>query len=387
MEDRATVSHELTHAEKRELVQRILASPMFSGSRTLQAFLLFITTHAIDGQPQYIKEQRIGCEVLGRKPDYNPADDNIVRVRARELRQRLAKYFETAGLLEPVVITIPSGSYVPVFEPRAVPQQTSRSSQWSAWSEAQASAMRDFWGQFFPEPGTELTVVASDASFALWQDISGQNPNLGDYLGRKYLDTGVPEFREVAARRCVAPADLTITLSLVAVGEAFEGRVRSEYARNLSMQELRTGSGVLLGSRRSNPWVQLFESRLNFVLACPSAGGPSFQNRAPQPGEPESYAIPCRFDVDGTERTEMESYALVALTPNLSGTGHILLLEGLNMEGTEAAGEFATNPEELAGLLRRMGHIPGAPVRPFEALLKLTSIPGGFAGTELIAWR
>jgi hypothetical protein len=151
------------------------------------------------------------------------------------------------------------------------------------------------------------------------------------------------------------------------------------------MQDLRSGNTVLLGSRRSNPWVQLFETRLNFVLAGPSAGGPSFQNKLPQAGEPESFAIPCRLDVDGAERTEMESYALVALVPNLSNTGHVLLLEGLNMEGTEAAGACVTNPEEIVNLLRRIGHKPGTPVRPFEALLKLTSIPGGYADTQVIA--
>ncbi|HVX67894.1 MAG TPA: hypothetical protein VHA11_14880 [Bryobacteraceae bacterium] len=374
---------DLTAAGKRELVQRVAASPVFTGSRTLQAFLLFITEHEIAGNPQLIKEQRIGCEVLGRRPDYDPADDNIVRVRARELRRRLATYFSTAGVSEPVVITVPSGSYVPVFSPRAAAVAPSL----VPGAVAAPSAVRELWGQFFPEPGDELRVVASDAAFALWQDITGQSLNLGDYLGRKFLDSGDPSLREVAARRCVAPADLTIALNLAAVSNAFGGRVRSHFARNLGMQELRSGNAVLLGSRRSNPWVQLFEARLNFVLANPSEGGPRFENRRPLTGEPASFAIPCRLDVEGAERTEMESYAVITLTPNLSNTGHVILLQGLNMEATEAAGEFVTNPEELADLLSRIGHVSGSPVRPFEALLKLTSIPGGYANTQVIAWR
>jgi antitoxin (DNA-binding transcriptional repressor) of toxin-antitoxin stability system len=205
MEERTVITHELTTTGKRELVERVIASPVFSGARTLQAFLLFITNHAIAGQTEHIKEQRIGCEVLGRRPDYDPADDNIVRVRARELRQRLAKYFSTSGAGEPVVITVPSGSYMPVFEPRLPPAQIARPAPWSAWTEAQSAAVRDFWGQFFPEPGGELAVVASDAAFALWQDITGQNPNLGDYLGRKCFDTGDPNLREVAARHFAEP--------------------------------------------------------------------------------------------------------------------------------------------------------------------------------------
>lgn len=388
-----------SEAEKRDLVQRIVRSPLFSNSQALQAFLLFITKHAISGDTQNIKEQRIGCEVLGRRPDYDPAADNIVRVRAHELRQKLARHFATAGSHEPIVITIPKGSYVPLFQARTAAAAQQRSEvepcggdsyvpKCVSWTDAQWQAVRDLWGQFFPKQGEELTVVASDAAFALWQDITGQNLTLGDYLSRKYLDMGEPTLREVAVRRCVAPADLVISLRMVDVGEAFGGHLKAHYARSIGMADLRSGSAVILGSRRSNPWVQLFEARLNFVLAVGSpCGGPRFENRCPRPGEPDSFAIPCRFDIDGTERTEMESYALIALLPNLSDMGHVLVLEGLNMEGTEAAGETVTNPERLANLLRQIGHAPGSPVLPFEALLRLTSIPGGYANANVIAFR
>jgi hypothetical protein len=83
----------------------------------------------------------------------------------------------------------------------------------------------------------------------------------------------------------------------------------------------------------------------------------------------------------------MVSYAVAALVPNLSGTGFVLILEGLSMEGTAAVGDVVTNPDKLTLLLRKLGHKPGTSVRPFEALMKLTSIPGGFAYPEVIAAR
>ncbi len=385
-------------AEKRELVQRVLLSPLFSNSQALQSFLLFITEHSITGDVESIKEQSIGSRVLGRRADYDPASDNIVRVRAHELRQKLARHFTTAGSNEPFVITIPKGSYVPAFQPRSAanaPAADNGISELSAyvprcacWTEAQWTAVRDLWGQFLSRPRQDLTVIAADAAFALWQDLTAQNLTLGEYLGRKYLDMGDPLLREVAVRRCVAPADLTISLHLVDVCEALGGRVKPHYARAITMEDLRSGGAVILGSRRSNPWVQLFEPGLNFVLAQDGhSGGPRFENRCPRPGEPASFGIPCRFDIDGTERTEMESYALIVLAPNLSESGPVLILSGLNMEGTEAAGETVTNPERLASLLRQIGHEPGTPVRPFEAVLKLTSMPGGYASPTLIAFR
>ena len=103
----------LSSDQKRELVQRVIKSQAFSRSPAMRAFLLYVTDHAILGRTDMLKEQSIGTEVLGRRPNYDPADDNIVRVRAHELRERLGKYFAAEGIEEQVVITIPRGAYAP----------------------------------------------------------------------------------------------------------------------------------------------------------------------------------------------------------------------------------------------------------------------------------
>lgn len=172
------------------------------------------------------------------------------------------------------------------------------------------------------------------------------------------------------------------------LSKSLGGRLNLQYARNISIRDLRNTNAVLIGSRRSNPWVELFEARMNFILTRdPQSGAPVFRNRSPQAREPATFAMPGMFDVDVSEQREVDAYALVAMVPNLSGQGAVLLVEGLTMEGTEAAGETVTNPEWLGALLRHIGHKAGAPVRPFEALLKLTSVPGGYANSQVIAFR
>jgi hypothetical protein len=407
----------------------VLQSQALSSSRALQAFLQFITDHAISGDLDAIKEQCIGSKVLGRKGDYDPAADNIVRVRAHELRQKLAKYFSAEGAEEPIVITIPKGSYVPAFVPRqfaANPRELEPAvaptpkapgiPHWIPWSVAailaavlafrvfipsgappaankglaSSTAIRDLWAQFFRDSDRELTIVSADSGFALWQDITGKNIELGEYITRKFVqaDGGNSQLGEVASRLCTSPADLSVALEVAEVSRAFRGRVRHRYSRDITAGELRTGNALLMGSRRSNPWVGLFESRMNFILKVDNEpGAPHFRNKAPRPGEPADFAIPSRFDSAGTEKQQMVSYAVAALVPNLSGTGLVLIVEGLSMEGTAAVGDVVTNPDKLTILLRKLGHKPGTAVKPFEALMKLTSIPGGFAYPEVIAAR
>ncbi len=415
---------DITEREKRDLIQRVLQSPELSSSRALQAFLQFITDHTLSGDIDAIKEQRIGSEVLGRKDNYDPATDNIVRVRAHELRQKLAKYFNTEGVAEPFVITIPKGSYVPTFSQRpsaaALPPESETTVaaapkdfdflRWFPWglagilaiilafrvatspvpSPLPAQATNDFWAQLFHDSDRELTVVSADSGFALWQDITGQNIELGEYITRKFAqgDGSDPKLSEAASRLFTSPADVGVALKIAEVGAALHGRIRYRYSRDMTAAELHNGNAVLMGSRRSNPWVGLFESHMNFVLASDNDPiAPHFRNKAPRPGEAADFAIASRFDSVGAEKRQMVSYSVAALVPNLSGTGSVLILEGLNMEGTAAIGDVVTNPEKLTGLLRKLGHKPSTTVEPFEVLMKLTSIPGGFAYPEIVAAR
>ncbi len=102
-----------------ELVQRVSSSSTFEKSHRLRAFVLYVCRCALDNQPEAATEQQIGIHVFGRPPGYNPNDDNIVRSQARLLRLKLEHHFSNEGKDEPVIIEIPKGRYLPVFEPRA----------------------------------------------------------------------------------------------------------------------------------------------------------------------------------------------------------------------------------------------------------------------------
>jgi hypothetical protein len=87
------------------------------------------------------------------------------------------------------------------------------------------------------------------------------------------------------------------------------------------------------------------------------------------------------------EEKEFESYGVVALLKGCGSNQAVLLLEGLNMQATQAAGDLVTDPQQLDMLLRSIGHKAGTSVAPFEALFQVTSLPGGYDNPKVIAYR
>jgi adenylate cyclase len=57
----------------------------------------------------------VATQVLGRKADFDPNLDPIVRIMAGRLRRALERYYATHGRQDQVRIDIPKGSYVPIF--------------------------------------------------------------------------------------------------------------------------------------------------------------------------------------------------------------------------------------------------------------------------------
>ena len=98
----------------RAQLERILASEVFSRSEHLRRFLSYIVEQSLAGQGHSLKESVLAHELYGKGADFDGGIDSIVRVDARRLRDKLREFYE--GRSDPVLISLPKGSYVPVFE-------------------------------------------------------------------------------------------------------------------------------------------------------------------------------------------------------------------------------------------------------------------------------
>src|SRR5689334_14917260 len=101
--------------EIRRQVDRILASPGFARNERLSGFLRFVVERHLEGRDHESKESVIATEILGRKPDFDPKHDPIVRTEAGRLRSRLSEYYAGEGKDDALVIELPKGGYVPTF--------------------------------------------------------------------------------------------------------------------------------------------------------------------------------------------------------------------------------------------------------------------------------
>src|SRR5687768_9467257 len=107
-----------TERPAKQQLDRILGSKTFSQVERLKRFLRFIVLEALDGRGGDLKEYVIGVEVFGKEPSFDPRTDPIVRVQARRLRTRLARYYLDEGNSDDVIVDLPKGGYAPVFRTR-----------------------------------------------------------------------------------------------------------------------------------------------------------------------------------------------------------------------------------------------------------------------------
>jgi hypothetical protein len=101
-------------AEKAEL-EWLLSSGALGRSSNLARMLTFVCEKYFLGQDDQVKEYSIATEALGRRDNFDPQSDTIVRVTAHSLRKRLEEIYQTDGVNRPVHILIPLGRYVPSF--------------------------------------------------------------------------------------------------------------------------------------------------------------------------------------------------------------------------------------------------------------------------------
>jgi hypothetical protein len=104
--------------EIRAALKDILMSSAFSHSPMLTAFLTFVVETTLVGRGDRIKAYTVAVDGLGRRPDFNPETDAIVRVHAIRIRSALKRYYASTGAEDAIIVDLPRRRYVPTFSRR-----------------------------------------------------------------------------------------------------------------------------------------------------------------------------------------------------------------------------------------------------------------------------
>jgi TolB-like protein len=108
-------SASFTPAQITAQVNKISRSSTLKNSPVLCQFLQFVVDETLEGNGERIKEYTIGTKVLGRKSDFDPQLDAIVRIHAGRLRRALNEFYSGEGKGDTMRISIPKGGYTPNF--------------------------------------------------------------------------------------------------------------------------------------------------------------------------------------------------------------------------------------------------------------------------------
>jgi len=98
----------------------LLSSDMFKHSPRMSRLLNYLVEQAIVESVRDTSEYAIGISVFDRDPhSYSTGEDPVVRVQVGRLRAKLKNYYTTFGRNADVMIVIPLGCYMPIFQRRA----------------------------------------------------------------------------------------------------------------------------------------------------------------------------------------------------------------------------------------------------------------------------
>jgi hypothetical protein len=101
--------------ELKAAVEAVCQSQPFRTSAKSCQFLRHIVRQTLDGNVDELKERLIGIALLGREASYDTGSDAGVRVRANDVRKRLAAYYAAGFSDAEFTLEIAAGSYIPRF--------------------------------------------------------------------------------------------------------------------------------------------------------------------------------------------------------------------------------------------------------------------------------
>ncbi len=368
----------------------LLQSEEFSGSKRCCEFLEFVVKNALAGDYENLTERVLGAELFGRPIDYETASDAIVRVRANDVRRRLAEYYSEERPGSRTKISLPSGSYIPEFhwlssEATAMPVDAAGTSYsmtgvaeaspaptvavrygtvWQNLSKTlliaavlllavnaililfmhkpapPASVLREFWQPLIQDHGAVIVCFGNATSF--WPSESV----------RQAIEKGDQALLENPGRITVTRDDTVtagnlraaVSISNLLSGYGITNQLR--WPQEVQSAEVNQSNAIFVGAF-NNPWSMSLNESLRFYFKDSQSASQTvwtIQDRT-SPGQQWSItqAYPEQNNAD---------YALITRVIDREGKRVVVSVGGLSQFGTEAAGEFITDEAALNAFAR-----------------------------------
>jgi len=246
-------------------------------------------------------------------------------------------------------------------------------------------AVAALWTDFV-RPHQEIDIVLPDSSVSFAEEMIGQPMPLSDYLNHNYMR--LPQSLNLSPER-IRDLNGIFSHNLVTMGDFHAAQqilaltplspsLHLTYSRFYTADSIKRNSFILIGGKKANPWVRLFDDQMNFSLDYDNEHAQSFiANRRPHAGEQTSYAA-------AMDPNTFIGYSVIAYLPNPSRTGNVMILAGTDSDATSAAAEFLTSEEPLSKFQSTL-HLRKFPY--FEVLLKTSRLSGTSFSAEPLAYR
>lgn len=396
-------SHEVEESDVHATLDLILESQPFRTSKQCQNLLRYIVEHSLVGDEAGLRERILGIEVFGRSADYDTSEDPVVRMRAGDVRKRLAQFYQTSDQNASVIhIELKPGSYraafhrgsdekgdpsvqagseaggillertspkvpqnlTPFIKREADNERPSRRVRtisvlaillaaflsvmgWRVWTANAMTPQRRFWQPLTQLNQPVLIYTGSNAVYIFkreyllkYQQEHGLKENGPEF----FIDlpkNGVIQADDLQPQKntFVSVEDLAAATQVVSLMDRWKKPFIIRSAADVTMADLRNTPTVLIGGF-NNPWGLKLTENLPFSMR----NGTSIVDNA-HPGR--SWTI-----VTGQEGNLTEDYALISRLLHSDTGGPVIVLGGIGSFGTQAAAEFVLSPEKMGAMLR-----------------------------------
>jgi len=348
-------------------VQRIVQSQAFRTSEVHRNLLHYLAEKSLSGTAGSLKEYTVGLDVFAKPASYDPRQESVVRMHVARLRQKLAEYYRTEGVDDPVIVDVPKGGFRVTFETREIVTPPAPAIPLEA-AQLQPNQRKEII------LGASLVVTlvcAAVLGVALWREKTVRVPHAGS-------DLGTPELQQLWGPMlntnrplmiCLAPSDGASGAFLL--GEFLSHRkdnVLVTRSEQVAMPEVLMDNVVFLGPVSGNRQIEALSKGQALVLE-PNG----IRNLSPQPGEPAFIPDQPSQATEVSQGSD-ETHALITHVPGLYGNGDILYLSGNQISSTLAAVRAITDPTLARALVSKLKRPDGSMPRFYQLVLRVQSM-------------